>query len=230
MAIQNGDGHLLVGQPPPRRRKKPEQSDLVRMELLTTLLATAVDGKHPHGLLKELSLKFRVSRMFIWRLWSRSGASRAAGRALARDYCSRKKLCGWKGKYSTDEMKESLKGILLRHRMTVRATAKRLGVSHMTVQRLKEKKEFRRFTSNLRPVLTEINQVARLMFCLDEINESTMDYKDMYDRIHIDEKWFYMCRDKQSYILANDEKDPCRRVKNKLHIQKVRHLLGLKSL
>ena len=48
-----------------------------------------------------------------------------------------------------------------------------------------------------------------------------MEFKDMYDRILIDEKWFYLSRDKRTYILANDEVDPCRRVKNKLHIQKV---------
>ncbi len=43
----------------------------------------------------------------------------------------------------------------------------------------------------------------------------------MEDEIHVDEKWFYLTRDQERYILLDIEQDPKRTVKHKSHIEKV---------
>ena len=70
------------------------------------------------------------------------------------------------------------------------------------------------------------------MGTLDE-EKLTAQFKDMYDRVDIDEKWFYLTRDNESYILTiaspddkdkEDEEEPNWKTKNKLHITKVMFL------
>jgi hypothetical protein len=62
---------------------------------------------------------------------------------------------------------------------------------------------------------------ARLMMALEEVDESTMKFKAMYDRVHVDEKWFFVSKVDQRYYLANDENVPVRKCKHKSHIKKV---------
>ena len=43
----------------------------------------------------------------------------------------------------------------------------------------------------------------------------------MRDQIHLDEKWFFLTREKERYLLVSDKKNPKRCVKHKSHITKV---------
>ena len=61
------------------------------------------------------------------------------------------------------------------------------------------------------------------MFCLDKIGENGL-HNDLYDEVHLDEKWFYMTRDHSHYILAAGESDPHRTTRHKGHIEKVMFL------
>ena len=49
-------------------------------------------------------------------------------------------------------------------------------------------------------------------------------YQDMRDCIHLDEKWFFLTREKEWYLLLPDEKNPKYCIKHKLHITKVMFL------
>ena len=42
----------------------------------------------------------------------------------------------------------------------------------------------------------------------------------MHDRIHLDEKWFFLTQEKERYLLLSDEKNPKHCVKHKSHITK----------
>ena len=44
---------------------------------------------------------------------------------------------------------------------------------------------------------------------------------NMYDTVHIDEKWFYMTREKRNYYVLRDEPVPYRAVQSKKFITKV---------
>ena len=46
------------------------------------------------------------------------------------------------------------------------------------------------------------------------------------DYVHLDEKWFFLYRVKNKYILAPDEQPPYRKSKSKRHIPKVMFLVA----
>jgi hypothetical protein len=50
-------------------------------------------------------------------------------------------------------------------------------------------------------MLTEENKMSRMEFCLGERGPNGL-YKDMYDRIHVDEKMLLLPKEVQRYILA----------------------------
>ena len=43
-----------------------------------------------------------------------------------------------------------------------------------------------------------------MQFCMKEVQENGL-MKDMEDRIHVNEKWFYLTKDAMKYYLASDE-------------------------
>jgi hypothetical protein len=63
-------------------------------------------------------------------------------------------------------------------------------------------------TSALRPTLTEQNKLARILFILEQINQVTDQYDPQFDRVHIDEKWFFLTRNTVRYYLAEGEEPP----------------------
>ena len=52
-----------------------------------------------------------------------------------------------------------------------------------------------------------------MLYIIDEVDPTTVDeghaamYKDMLDRIDVDEKLFYLTREQQNYILSNAVED-----------------------
>ena len=82
------------------------------------------------------------------------------------------------------------------------------------------------------PLLTEENCLKWLMFCLYEVDISVTPhiYVPMYDRVHIDEKWFYICEVNAKYYLLPEEELPPKYVNNKLYIQKIMFLYAVARL
>ena len=52
-------------------------------------------------------------------------------------------------------------------------------------------------------------------------------YVGRYNEVHIDEKWFYLTKEKRKYILAPGEQAPNRTVQHKSHITKVMFLSAI---
>ena len=100
----------MVPHPATNARKKSEMTEKDWIKALTMMLTVQQDGKLPHGSMKIFCAKLKVARSTLWRLWKRSPESRAAGRVLTVDCCSRKKiLCGAKAKYNEDDVLFALK-------------------------------------------------------------------------------------------------------------------------
>jgi len=102
---------------------------------------------------------------------------------------------------------------------------------------LKEKGSvFRRHSNSLKPKLTAENQAARLQHALSKIDlntttttstrseNPTAKFLPLFDEVHVDEKWFYLCRDGENYIIIYGEEPPKRYVSHKSHITKVMFL------
>ncbi len=75
-------------------------------------------------------------------------------------------------------------------------------------------------TSAIKPLLTDANKAARVKYCRGFVGLDNC-FMDLLDRVDIDEKWFYITRVNQSYIIVPGEEVPTRRCKHKSHIKKV---------
>jgi len=140
-----------------------------------------------------------------------------------------------KGMYlhDRDELKAAVKAISSSKRRKVRHLASALDLPTTTVHRLiKEFKVFKRFRLALSPKLTTGNKHLRVMHCLEKIDPTTrnrrttpMRFVNMFNETHVDEKWFFICRDGESYVLVSDEEEPpVRYVKHKSHRLKTRSM------
>ena len=83
-------------------------------------------------------------------------------------------------------------------------------------------------TSSLKPTLTEENKMSRMELALSFIDKNnTSKFKNMEDLIHIDEKWFYLTKDGQRFIIAADEEEPYRHVQHKSFLMKIMFLCAV---
>ena len=130
--------------------------------------------------------------------------------------------------YNKQDLIAALKLLPPALRRTIRDTASHLGVSTNVVVRLLKSGAMVRASLALHPTLTLENMFSRLMFAADEVMEVTANgeyfFKDMYDRVHVDEKWFFLVHDGATVYLAPDEDVPHLTIKSKLHIPKVMFL------
>ena len=130
--------------------------------------------------------------------------------------------------YPSEFVREGIKNIPLRKRRTQRKLAASLGVSKTTVQRWIVDSTIRVHCNSLKPVLTEENKVARLIMALESRDPNDPSkFLNMMDRAHVDEKWFFLSRQRERYLLLPEEKNPKRVVKSKSHITKVMFLCAV---
>ena len=103
------------------------------------------------------------------------------------------KNCGSPPMYPSEFVCEGIKNIPLQKRRTQRKLAASLGVSKTTVQRWIVDSTIRVHCNSLKPVLTEENKVARLIMALESRDPNDPSkFRDMMDRVHVDEKWFFL--------------------------------------
>ncbi|ETV90232.1 hypothetical protein H310_14934 [Aphanomyces invadans] len=89
---------------------------------------------------------------------------------------------------------------------------------------------FVKYTSTIKPQLTDANQAVRLKWAMDHVHAVTPDdyaFADMMNVVHVDEKWFFASRVSKSYYLAPDEEPPHRTCKSKNFITKVMFLSAI---
>ena len=66
--------------------------------------------------------------------------------------------------------------------------------------------------SSLKPALTDLNKLQRAEYCISLLELDNKQYQDLMDTIFIDEKCFFLTEDGKSYILADGEEEPVRKV------------------
>ena len=104
-----------------------------------------------------------------------------------------------------------------------------MGVALSTVQRMLLHQDVCHVhMSSLKPTLTEENKMSRMELALSFVDKSnTSKFKNMEDLIHIDEKWFYLMKDGQHFIIAADEEEPYRHVQHKSFLTKIMFLCAV---
>ena len=62
-------------------------------------------------------------------------------------------------------------------------------------------------SNSLKPILTEENRFTRFEMAMDSRDPDDLTkYQDMHDRIHVDEKWFFLTKEKERYLLHQYKK------------------------
>ncbi len=201
----------------------------VRQSVVSLLLQKSVDGDLNKGDITQVASLYNVHRNTVARIWKRHKATTTRENVLGDIQHHRKGRCGVGG-FDLEELRLRIKAIPLRRRMTVRALSHELDVSTSVVQRLMKTKEMRRHSSNVKPVLTDENKMERVDFCLAHIGQDASgrhQFDDMYDVVHVDEKWFNEDTDKRTFYLLKDEEEPQRRRKSKRFIGKTMFLAAV---
>jgi hypothetical protein len=141
-----------------------------------------------------------------------------------------------KYKYDRADLAMQVRAIPLKQRQSLRSLSAQMGMPVSSINMmLKEgtredgQAVFKRHVSKLKPTLTDDNKVQRWNFALDQINMATWGlqrprYAAQFDKVHVDEKWFYLSRDGEKYILVNGEVAPERTTRHKNFIVKVMFL------
>ena len=146
-----------------------------------------------------------------------------------------------KGKYKYDReaLRETIKEIPFKGRRTYRRLAAKLNL-HVSTTHLLEKGRktvnrdgviLKKTRFSLKPTLTEQQKLWRYSFAYGEILTSSLRsrrgqskvpcFKGQYDKVHIDEKWFFLTTDRENYLMVEGEEAPTRRVRHKKYMTKV---------
>ena len=163
------------------------------------------------------------------RLWRKAHRAREQSLIITPEIASRNNSCTNCLKYSHAEFRQGLKEIPQHHRKTYRSTVKAMGVALSTVQQMLLHRDVCCIhMSSLKPMLMEENKMSRMELALSFVDKNnTSKFENMEDLIHIDEKWFYLTKDGQCFIIAADEEEPYRHVQHKSFLTKIMFLCAV---
>ncbi|KAH9103000.1 hypothetical protein AeMF1_020566 [Aphanomyces euteiches] len=91
-------------------------------------------------------------------------------------------------------------------------------------------RRFKARSSYVKPLLTSDNKTTRLKFAMSFLRPSSsgnLVFNDMFNYVHVDEKWFYLTKVKRKYYVYDDEELALRSVKSKHFITKVMFLAAV---
>jgi hypothetical protein len=230
--------------------KKKELTLVDRRNIFFTSIQAELTGGIKRGFFKQLSSNLPVSARTCSAHWKelrqkyeenvRPVAATNLTTIMAdlpnTFFSTSKKVCGqnrrvWEPELMSAAMKEVPRSL----RQTLRNTATSIGVPTTSFNRLmKEQQVAVRHTSALKPILTEENKLARVLFCISRIefprstrHGGNLKYKTCYDEITLDKKWFNLTYNGMTYYLAPDELPPVRRCKHKSYIDKIMFLSAI---
>jgi hypothetical protein len=135
----------------------------------------------------------------------------------------RKKGSGRKRMISIEQLKAMVKEVPFSQRNKVRSLAKAIKIPKTTLHRALQIGVLQRSKSAVKPILTEQNKQARIEWVMSKVTQDGR-FVNMMNDVHIDEKWFYITREKESYIIVEGESIPERKVKSKKFIAKIMFL------
>ena len=211
-----------------------ELTEKQKREILGACLAMRVNGDLPRGSFAKIARNMSVGAKSVARLWLAAKTTRAVGKVTSPD-CRMKKAAPRDHRkiYDREVMMEETLAIPHWKRQTVRNLAHELKMPKSTLHDImkKEGKEvMSQKTSRLKVNLNEEQMLQRIMYCLSMTrwrrtrSRQKCFYHNQLDTIHIDEKWFYMTKVNNRYILVVGEEPPKRTVANKHSIRKVMFL------
>ena len=202
-------------------RKKPNASNEVRHALVVFLSQRHKNGRLEKGAIDAAKENFPFGKSQINRIWQRARGN-VVDPNVQSDYTSKKMgNSGRKPKYSQEAVLATIGQTPFSQRQTLRSMSNATSIPASTLCAMRKKGWFLRHSNAIKPLLTEENKIARLIFAKSFVNPRTQRFDAMYDYVHIDEKWFYMTKINANYYLVPGEEPPHRTCKSKRYITKV---------
>ena len=186
------------------------------------LLSHSTNGELARGATGKVGEKCGCSRYAMAHLWKTYQQEKAAGASNPGAECKRHEV-----QPDLHIFKEKVGQILLKLRTTQKTLASAIGMPKSTFARHMSDLGLKPNTRFLKPKLTVEGKIARLLWAQRwtvSTDQETRKFSAMTNVVHVDEKWFYLCRDKQRYYVTDEEPIPTRRVRHKSHIVKVMFL------
>ncbi|XP_042028358.1 uncharacterized protein LOC121775342 [Salvia splendens] len=201
----------------------------MKNNIVQHLLKNNQGGVLRKGAVCEAAEAFGVNRKTISRLWKAATEMMENGEPAHMVG----KVKGYKRgeKKTVDEVK--VRSLSVLERSSYRVMAPKLGVSKTTICRWVKDKQLRPHTSAVKPHLTDLNKLARLKWCLSQLQSNIIAgkvaFNEMRNVVHIDEKWFYLTKSVDRYYLLPGEEEPPRSCRSKRFITKVMFLCAVSS-
>ena len=82
----------------------------------------------------------------------------------------------------------------LSQRSTLRSLSNATLIPVSTLGKRRKKIWFLRHSNLVKHFLTDLNKIARLNFAKSFVNPQNQKFDNIYNYVHIDEKWFYMTK------------------------------------
>ena len=212
----------------PTKQRRNHLTPEKKLCMYTEILENHMLGQVGPGFWTRMARQYGVCQDIPFKIWKTATTQRAQGKKVTIETFAPKKRRGAPLKWDREAIKEETKKIPFKKRRTVKALAYSLGVPYSTMVRICREGVVHRHRSFLKPTLNDEHKIARIQYALSmrDPNDPTK-YQDMYDRVHVDEKWFYMTKDGECYILADGKEPPERHTRHKNHIVKVQFLCAM---
>ena len=205
-------------------------TDSERDKVLQFLLQNVKDAgadqpELKYGTLKAASEKFSCNRNTITNIWNRAKKSHSEGGPMDVKH-KRKGRCGHKPIDRTANL-EMMRRAPMTRRQTVRSLAHTIRMPVSSTFNLLKKQVITRVSSRLKPTLTSENEETRLRFAAEHVDASTQQFCSFMNTVHVDEKWFYLDKDKKSFYILPGEELPHRHCQSKRYLPKVMFLAAI---
>ena len=210
----------------PPGRKTKELTNQQRETVVIRLLELCHHGQLPRGSITNISVQFDVTRQTISRIWNKYVTARENGNESLS--VVHKEIFQRRGnfKYDIHELNNAIQKVDYAKRGTFRDLADELKISKSILWKTMSEGGICSHSSTVKPSLTEENRIHRFYYCCDEIKDNGL-FKDMYNRIHLDEKWFFIDTVTRRIIMAVDEEPLYRSTPHKSHIDKIMFLCAV---
>jgi AraC-like DNA-binding protein len=176
------------------------------------------------GVTASVAADMGVSLRCVQRTWEEGYTGGGVNAVVSKraKHCGRKRI---------EINPDDISAIPLKKRTTLQDLAAELNVSKSTLHRRFKEGKFKRHTNDIKPILTDDNMKARVRYCLDMLDPTSLPqeptFRGMFNVVHIDEKWFYLTRRCQKFYLSPNEERPKRGIRNKAFIPKVMFLTAI---
>ncbi|RHZ34646.1 hypothetical protein DYB37_011627, partial [Aphanomyces astaci] len=125
---------------------------------------------------------------------------------------------GPKPTYSKQLVQQLVEEVHVDQRSTLRDVAAGSGLTMGTLSRHLKNGTFERRSTRIKPLLSDVNKAERVAFC---------QFDNLWDVVHLDEKWFNADKDRRKVYLVPGDKPPRRAWKSKRFVPKVMFLAAV---